>query len=80
MHTTQISDRRKAFFGATAVQHIDQALISDFPKFFLTAAPNQRYTVGRPVPLGGRFAIVTDAGWDAMDAKAAKTSVAVSVR
>jgi hypothetical protein len=30
--------------------------------------PNQRYIVSRPAPKQGRIAIVTDAGWDAMDA------------
>jgi len=30
--------------------------------------PNQIYNSRHPVPLQGRIAIVTDAGWDAVDA------------
>jgi hypothetical protein len=32
--------------------------------------PNQIYIVSHPVPKEGRIAIVTDAGWDAVDAAA----------
>ena len=35
---------------------------------------NHWYIRGRPVPLEGRFAIVTDAGWDAVDVEAPITN------
>jgi hypothetical protein len=41
---------------------------SDFPKFPLTARPNQQYSDLVPSRYEGRFAIVTSAGWDAVDA------------
>ena len=50
--------------------------ISVFQKFNLTATPNQHYNFARPVPPGGRFAIVTTRDGIAMDADAAKTSAA----
>jgi hypothetical protein len=40
---------------------------SDFPKFWLTAGPNQQYIDFVPSRYEGRFAIVTSAGWDAVD-------------
>jgi len=42
--------------------------ISDFQKFWLTAGPNQQYIDLVPSRYEGRFAIVTSAGWDAVDA------------
>src|SRR5260370_12110990 len=42
-----------------------------FAKIFLfRLTPNQIYMHRRPTPLEGRIAIVTDAGWDAVDAAA----------
>jgi hypothetical protein len=46
---------------------------SDFQKFLLTADPNHFYIHGRPVPTEGRFANVTNAGRDAVDATARLT-------
>jgi hypothetical protein len=43
-------------------------LTSDFQKFHLTPNPNHFYIRGRPAPQEGRFAIVTNAGRDAVDA------------
>jgi hypothetical protein len=44
---------------------------SDFQKFCLTAIPNQQY-IGFVSSLHeGRIAIVTDVGWDAVDADVA---------
>jgi hypothetical protein len=43
---------------------------SDFPKYSLTATPNQWLSPRRLIPQEGRIAIVTDAGWDAVDAAA----------
>ena len=40
----------------------------------LAPGPNQPYMHPRPVPLKGRFAIVTDAGRDAVDAEVLLTS------
>jgi hypothetical protein len=42
--------------------------ISDFPKLCLTTDPNQQYIDFVPSRYEGRFAIVTSAGWDAVDA------------
>jgi hypothetical protein len=39
--------------------------------------PNHLYIVSRPIPHKGRIAIVTDAGWDAMDAGGASDEGAV---
>jgi hypothetical protein len=36
--------------------------------FLFAADPNQIYIHRRPAPTEGRFAIVTNAGWDAVDA------------
>jgi hypothetical protein len=36
--------------------------------------PNHWYIRNRPVPLEGRIAIVTDAGWDAVDVEAPITN------
>jgi hypothetical protein len=44
-----------------------------FKKIFLFSAdPNHFYIRSRLAPLEGRIAIVTDAGWDAVDAGGAK--------
>jgi hypothetical protein len=43
---------------------------SEFPKFCLTADPNQFTDSCRPVPQEGRLAIVTNAGRDAVDVRA----------
>ena len=43
-------------------------LISDLPKFPLTPDPNHQYTAFVPSRYEGRFAIVTSAGRDAVDA------------
>src|SRR6202011_1534261 len=51
--------------------------MSDFPKFLLTAGANQQYSNPVPPPFEGRFAIVTDAGRDAVDAGGAKDEGAV---
>ena len=40
-------------------------------RFCFAADPNQIYNSRYPVPLQGRIAIVTDAGWDAVDARGA---------
>jgi hypothetical protein len=45
--------------------------ISEIRKLGLPPDPNQLYMFGRPVPLEGRFAIVTSAGRDAVDADGA---------
>ena len=42
--------------------------------FWFSEMANHWYILGRPVPLEGRFAIVTDAGWDAVDADAPITN------
>jgi hypothetical protein len=43
-----------------------------FAKIFLFfRTPNQNYIIRHPVPIEGRFAIVTNAGWDAVDADGA---------
>jgi hypothetical protein len=48
---------------------ISKFLSSPFRKNILIfRRPNQLYILCRPVPLEGRFAIVTDAGRDAVDA------------
>jgi hypothetical protein len=39
-------------------------------KFRLTRRANQFYQFAHPVPKEGRIAIVTNAGWDAVDATA----------
>lgn len=39
-----------------------------FSEIILTASPNQQYTAFVPSQYEGRFAIVTSAGWDAVDA------------
>jgi hypothetical protein len=44
--------------------------ISDFQKLYLTPGPNQQYTDLVLSRYEGRFAIVTSAGWDAVDAAA----------
>jgi hypothetical protein len=47
---------------------------SEFPKFRFSPDPNQLYIRCRLVPLEGRIAIVTDAGWDAVDVDAPLTN------
>ena len=42
---------------------------SEIRKLCLRPDPNQLYLFSRPVPLEGRFAIVTSAGRDAVDAR-----------
>jgi hypothetical protein len=50
---------------------VPQNSTSDFQKFCLTADPNQQY-IGFVSSLHeGRIAIVTDVGWDAVDADVA---------
>jgi hypothetical protein len=47
-----------------------------FQKIFrFTADPNQLYKPRRPIPNKGRVAIVTNAGWDAVDAAASGAQV-----
>ena len=48
--------------------------ISDYPKSRLTTRPNQQYVDLVPSRYEGRFAIVTSAGWDAVDAEALLTN------
>jgi hypothetical protein len=49
---------------------------SEIQKFRLPTDPNHLYIPHRPVPIEGRFAIVTDAGRDAVDAAAQLTNSA----
>jgi hypothetical protein len=49
---------------AFALSSPDRKNISVFPN------PNQSYNSRRPTPQEGRIMIVTDAGWDAVDAAA----------
>jgi hypothetical protein len=49
----------------------ESSLISDFPKnVSVPTPPNQIYNSGHPTPQEGRIMIVTDAGWNAVDAAA----------
>ncbi len=45
-----------------------------FSEILLTPNPNQQYTAFVPSRYEGRFAIVTSAGWDAVDADAPLTN------
>jgi hypothetical protein len=55
--------------------HLIPAVQPPFAKIFLFfRTPNQNYTIRRPASLEGRFAIVTDARRDAMDADAPITN------
>jgi hypothetical protein len=48
--------------------------IYDFQKLRLTTIPNQQYIDLVPSRYEGRFAIVIDAGWDAVDAEVPTTN------
>jgi hypothetical protein len=55
---------KRTLLDSTPSSHLP---ISDFQKFPLTRKPNQQYIDLVPSRYEGRFAIVTDAGWDAVD-------------
>jgi hypothetical protein len=67
----ETSSRVREQFALRAVRLRAPIFISEFTKYRLRAHPNQLYLFGRPVPLEGRFAIVTSAGRDAVDADGA---------
>jgi hypothetical protein len=53
---------------------ISESCPAPFAKIFLFSPdPNHFYIHRRPTPHEGRIAIVTDAGWDAVDAAASGT-------
>src|ERR1700688_3436428 len=70
----QVLVRRSPSEGGSPVMTVCaefRKLISEIRKLGLPPDPNQLYMFGRPVPLEGRFAIVTSAGRDAVDADGA---------
>jgi hypothetical protein len=73
LHRNKILYRKihQAFQSDFAGRQISESCPAPFAKIFLFPPdPNHFYIVSRPTPHEGRIAIVTDAGWDAVDAAA----------
>jgi hypothetical protein len=69
------SRQASSVFGTSRLTRCSVAPVDFwFSEIILTTYPNHQYTAFVPSQYEGRFAIVTSAGWDAVDADAPLTN------